>query len=59
MALPESYTIKPNSIPEYFDTMLDAQPPERLSYKCLENLGFISTNDRLFIGIIGFWLCHA
>ena len=52
MALPESYTLKPNSIPAYFDTMLDAQPPERFSYKFLENLGFTSTNDRLFIGIL-------
>lgn len=52
MALPESYTLKPNAIPAYFDTMLDAQPPERFSLKFLENLGFTSTNDRLFIGIL-------
>jgi hypothetical protein len=32
--------------------MLDAQPPERFSVKFLENLGFTSTNDRLFIGIL-------
>lgn len=52
MALPESYTLKPNSIPAYFDAILDAQPPERFSVKFLENLGFTSTNDRLFIGIL-------
>jgi hypothetical protein len=52
MNLPESYTLKPNSIPAYFDAMLDAQPPERFSLKFLENLGFTSTNDRLFIGIL-------
>lgn len=52
MALPDSYTLKPNSIPAYFDAMLDAQPPERFSLKFLENLGFTSTNDRLFIGIL-------
>ena len=52
MALPESYTLKPNAIPAYFDAMLDAQPPERFSLKFLENLGFTSTNDRLFIGIL-------
>jgi Family of unknown function (DUF5343) len=50
--LPNSYTIKTNSIPEYFDAMLNAQPPERFSQKFLENLGFTSTNDRLFIGIL-------
>src|SRR3990167_316854 len=52
MTLPESYTLKPNAIPAYFDTMLDAQAPERFSLKFLENLGFTSTNDRLFIGIL-------
>jgi len=52
MALAESYTLKPNAIPAYFDTILDAQPPERFSLKFLENLGFMSTNDRLFIGIL-------
>lgn len=52
MPLPESYTIKPGSIPAYFDALLDAQPPERFSVKFFENLGFTSTNDRLFIGIL-------
>ena len=44
--------MKPGSIPAYFDAILDAQPPERFSLKFLENLGFTSTNDRLFIGIL-------
>jgi hypothetical protein len=52
MALAESYTFKTNAIPAYFDAILDAQPPERFSVKFLENLGFTSTNDRLFIGIL-------
>lgn len=52
MPLPDSYTLKPNSVPAYFDAILDAQPPERFSIKFLENLGFTSTNDRLFIGIL-------
>ncbi len=52
MSLPDSYTQKPGSIPAYFDAVLDAQPPERFSIKFLENLGFTSTNDRLFIGIL-------
>ena len=51
MSLPDSYTLKPNSIPPYFDT-IDAQPPERFSIKFLENLGFTSTNDRSFLGIL-------
>jgi hypothetical protein len=52
MTLPDSYTLKTNSVPAYFDAMLDAQPPERFSIKFLENLGFTSTNDRLFVGIL-------
>ena len=52
MGLPDSYTQKPGSIPAYFDAVLDAQPPDRFSIKFLENLGFTSTNDRLFIGIL-------
>jgi hypothetical protein len=52
MALPNSYTLKPNAIPAYFDAILDAQAPERFSMKFLENLGFTSTNDRLLIGIL-------
>jgi hypothetical protein len=52
MALPDSYTLKPNSIPAYFDAILDAKPPDRFSVRFLENLGFTSTNDRLLIGIL-------
>lgn len=52
MTLPSSYTVKPSSVPAYFDAILDAQPPERFSTRFLENLGFASTNDRLLIGIL-------
>lgn len=52
MALPDSYTVKPNSIQAYFDAILNAQAPERFSIKFLENLGFTSTNDRLFVGVL-------
>lgn len=52
MGLPDSYTQKPGAIPAYFNAILDAQPPERFSMKFLENLGFTSTNDRLFISIL-------
>ncbi len=52
MSLPDSYTLKPGSIPAYFDAILAAQAPERFSIKFLENLGFTSTNDRLFIGVL-------
>lgn len=52
MPLPDSYTVKPGSIPAYFDAMLNAEAPERFSQKFLESLEFKSTNDRLFVGIL-------
>jgi hypothetical protein len=52
MALPDSYTVKPGSIPAYFDALLQAEAPERLSMKFLEGLEFKSTNDRALIGIL-------
>lgn len=52
MALPDKYTLKPGSIPSYFDAILGAEAPERFSYKFMENLGFKGTNDRLFVGIL-------
>src|SRR5580692_156221 len=52
MALPDFYTIKPGSIPAYFDAILQAEAPERFSTKFLEGLDFKSTNDRAIIGIL-------
>jgi len=52
MALPDSYTVKPGSIPAYLDAILNAEPPERFTLSFLERLEFKSTNDRLFIGIL-------
>lgn len=52
MPLPNSYTQKPNTIPDYFNAILEAQAPERFSIKFLENMGFTSTNDRLFMSIL-------
>lgn len=52
MTLPDSYTIKPGAIPEYFKAIINAEAPERFSTKFLESLDFKSTNDRLLIGIM-------
>ncbi|MBU8871058.1 MAG: DUF5343 domain-containing protein [Gemmatimonadales bacterium] len=52
MALPDSYTNKPNSISAYFDAMLDAEAPDRFSVRFLVSLEFKSTNDRTFVGIL-------
>jgi len=52
MSLPDSYTQKPGAIPEYFQTIRKAEPPERFSHSFLQNLGFKSTNDRSLISIL-------
>lgn len=52
MSLPNSYTIKTGAISDYFEAMLNAQHPDRFSHKFLDGLGFSSSNDRLFIGIL-------
>lgn len=50
--LPDSYTEKPNAIPDYFEALLNAQAPERFTYRFLENLGFTSSKDRQLIGVL-------
>jgi hypothetical protein len=52
MALPDGYTLKPNSVPAYFDAMLNAEAPERFTVRFLESLEFKSTNDRTFINVL-------
>ncbi|MEO0587256.1 MAG: DUF5343 domain-containing protein [Planctomycetota bacterium] len=52
MALPDSYTLKPGSIPDYFEAMLNAEAPDRFTTRFLESLEFKSTNDRLFINVL-------
>lgn len=52
MTLPNSYTLKTGAISDYFEGILNAEAPDRFSYKFLEGLGFSSSNDRLLIGIL-------
>jgi hypothetical protein len=52
MALPDSYTLKPGSVPAYFDAMLNAEAPDRFTVRFLESLEFKSTNDRTFINVL-------
>ena len=52
MSLPDSYTVKPGSIPAYFEAFTNAEAPERFTIKFLENLEFKSTNDRLIVGVL-------
>lgn len=52
MSLPNSYTVKPGSIPAYMEAILNAEAPERFTIRFLEQLEFKSINDRLFIGVL-------
>lgn len=52
MALPDSYTMKTGTLTAYFDAIQGAEPPERFSVRFLHDLGFATSNDRLFIGIL-------
>lgn len=52
MALPDSYTLKPGSIPAYLEAIQNAEAPDRFTIRFLENLEFKSTNDRLLVGVL-------
>ena len=52
MSLPDCYTQKTGSIPDYFEAILNAEAPERFTNQFLTNLDFKSTNDRMLIGIL-------
>jgi len=44
--------MKTGAIAAYLDAMKNAEAPERFSSKFLQDLGFTSSNDRLFVGIL-------
>lgn len=52
MSLPDAWTLKTGTIPDYLEAIKQAEAPERFSLRFLEGLGFKSTNDRKFIGIL-------
>jgi len=53
MALPTSYmTGNYSKIPQYFETILNAQAPEKFTIKFLKDLGFTSSTDTQFINVL-------
>jgi len=52
MALPSSYLVTTRNVEAFFNAVINAQAPEKVTQKFLENLEFKSTNDRLFIGVL-------
>jgi hypothetical protein len=52
MALTDAYLIKTSNVDEFFNAIQAGQAPERFTYKFLEQLGFGSSNDRLYIKVL-------
>lgn len=53
MALPTSYMSgNYTKIPQYFETILNAQAPEKFTTKFLKDLGFTSSTDIQFINVL-------
>lgn len=52
MALPTTYLATAKNIPAFFDSLVNAKAPPAFTQKFIEGLGFKSTNDRLFIGVL-------
>lgn len=53
MSLPTSYmTGNFTKIPQYFETILNAQAPEKFTVKFLKDLGFTSSTDIQFINVL-------
>ena len=51
MALMNSYLQTTKNLQNIINSLISAKAPERFTNKFLEDLGFKSTNDRLYIGI--------
>lgn len=52
MALTTSYLVKTTDFDKFLDTIRNAQAPEKFTHKFLQDLGYKSTNDRLYIGML-------
>jgi hypothetical protein len=52
MALMTSYLIKTGNAEEFFNAIRNAKAPERFTNTFLKDLGFTSSNDRLYIGVL-------
>jgi hypothetical protein len=52
MAMQPVYLVAVNNLPRFLDALRHAQAPDKLSLRFIEQLGFTSTNDRLFIPLL-------
>ncbi len=52
MAMQAVYLVAVANLPKFLEALRRAQAPEKLSLRFIEELGFTSTNDRLFIPLL-------
>lgn len=52
MTLTQSYLITVKNLEAFFDGLMGAKAPETFTYKFIENLGFTSSNDRLYLSVL-------
>jgi hypothetical protein len=52
MAMQPVYLVAVNNLPKFLEALRHAQAPEKLTLRFIEELGFTSTNDRLFVPLL-------
>lgn len=52
MSLVEQYLITTKNLEAFLNAIINARAPQKVTQKFIESLGFKSTNDRLFIGLL-------
>lgn len=52
MALTNGYLITTKNVKAFFDSLIGAKAPDSFTQKFIDNLGFGSSNDRLFIPVL-------
>jgi len=52
MAMQPVYLVAVKNLPKFLDALRHAQAPDKLSLRFVEELGFTSTNDRLFVPLL-------
>jgi hypothetical protein len=52
MAMQPVYLVSVGNLPKFLEALRHAQAPEKLTLRFIEELGFTSTNDRLFVPLL-------
>lgn len=52
MPLTNAYVLPTNRVPDLFQKIRDGQAPAQVSQQLLKDWGFVSSNDRAFIGLL-------